>query len=191
MGEDRNPMSNIHPDIAKVFISEEELSARVAEMGAEITKDYTGKDVVLVAVLKGAVYFMADLSRKLDCPFEMDFMAVSSYGNQRDSSGVVRILKDLDVIIKDRHVLIVEDILDTGLTLKYLIRNFKARGAASVEIATCLLKDREREGENAIDVKYIGFHIPNEFVVGYGLDYAEAYRGLPYIGVLKPEVYTD
>lgn len=184
-------MTKIHPDIAKVFISEEQLAQRVREMGAEITQDYHDKDVILVAVLKGAVYFMADLSRQLDCPFTMDFMAVSSYGNQRDSSGVVRILKDLDMDLADRHVLIVEDILDTGLTLKYLIRNFKARGAASVEIAACLLKDRERTGENAIDVKYVGFTIPNEFVVGYGLDYAEQYRGLPYIGVLKPEVYSN
>lgn len=184
-------MTNIHPDIAKVFISEEELAERTRQLGEQISRDYQGKDVVLVAVLKGAVYFMADLSRQLDCPFEMDFMAVSSYGNQRDSSGVVRILKDLDVELAGRHVLIVEDILDTGLTLKYLIRNFEARGAASVEIATCLLKDRERTGEFAIDVKYVGFTIPNEFVVGYGLDYAEHYRGLPYIGVLKPEVYAD
>lgn len=184
-------MTKIHPDIAKVFISEEQLAQRVREMGAEITQDYRDKDVILVAVLKGAVYFMADLSRQLDCPFTMDFMAVSSYGNQRDSSGVVRILKDLDMDLANRHVLIVEDIFDTGLTLKYLIRNFKARGAASVEIAACLLKDRERTGENAIDVKYVGFNIPNEFVVGYGLDYAEQYRGLPYIGVLKPEVYSD
>ena len=184
-------MANIHQDIAKVFISEEELAQRTRAMGAEITKDYQDKNVVLVAVLKGAVYFLADLSRQLDCPFEMDFMAVSSYGNQRDSSGVVRILKDLDVDLTGRHVLIVEDILDTGLTLKYLIRNFKARGAESVEIAACLLKDRKRTGEFAIDVKYVGFTIPNEFVVGYGLDYAEQYRGLPYIGVLKPEVYAD
>ena len=184
-------MANIHPDISKVIISEEELAARTRAMGAEISKDYQDKDVVLVAVLKGAVYFMADLSRQLDCQFEMDFMAVSSYGNQRDSSGVVRILKDLDVEIDGRHILIVEDILDTGLTLKYLIRKFEAAGAASVEVAACLLKDRERTGENAIDVKYVGFDIPNEFVVGYGLDYAEHYRGLPYIGVLKPEVYTD
>lgn len=184
-------MNEIHPDIAKVFITAEELAARTKAMGAEITQDYRDKDVILVAVLKGAVYFLADLSRELDCDFEMDFMAVSSYGNQRDSSGVVRILKDLDVELADRHVLIVEDILDTGLTLKYLMRNFEARGAASVEVAACLLKDRDRSGENEIEVKYVGFTIPNEFVVGYGLDYAERYRGLSYIGVLKPEVYSD
>lgn len=184
-------MSAIHPDIDKVFISEEQLQKRVVEMGEEISRDYAGKEVVLVAVLKGAVYFLADLSRHIEPNFIMDFMAVSSYGNQRDSSGVVRILKDLDVDLAGRDVLIVEDILDTGLTLKYLIRNFKARGAKSIEIAACLVKDRERTGEYALDIKYTGFNIPNEFVVGYGLDYAEHYRGLPYIGVLKPEVYTD
>jgi len=184
-------MNEIHPDVAKVFITAEELAERTKAMGAEITRDYRDKDVVLVAVLKGAVYFLADLSRELGCDFEMDFMAVSSYGNQRDSSGVVRILKDLDVELAGRHVLIVEDILDTGLTLKYLMRNFEARGAASVEVAACLLKDRDRSGDNEIAVKYTGFTIPNEFVVGYGLDYAERYRGLPYIGVLKPEVYSD
>lgn len=187
MSSDLNPNHPLSKDIAKVFVSEEELQKRVAEMGAEISRDYAGKDLILITVLKGAVYFIADLSRHLTVDFTMDFMAVSSYGNQTDSSGVVRILKDLEGEIKGKHVLVVEDILDTGLTLKYLMRNFAARGAASVEVATCLLKDRERDEE--IDAKYVGFTIPNEFVVGYGLDFSEHYRGLPYIGVLKPEVY--
>lgn len=182
-------MSAVHPDLDKIFVTQEELAARNKELAAQINEDYRGKNVVLVAVLKGAIYFISDLSRLLDIDYVIDFMAVSSYGNRRDSSGIVRIVKDLEVDLEGRHVLIVEDILDTGLTLKYLIRNFLARGAESVEVATCLLKDRPRDEE--IVSKYVGFSIPNEFVVGYGLDYAERYRGLPYIGVLKPEIYTD
>lgn len=182
-------MSAVHPDLAKVCVTQEELAARVTEIAAQINQDYRDKSVVLVAVLKGAVMFLSDLSRELDIDFEMDFMAVSSYGNRRDSSGIVRIVKDLETDLEDRHVLIIEDILDTGLTLKYLMRNFLARGAKSVEIATCVLKDRPRDEE--VISKYVGFTIPNEFVVGYGLDYAENYRGLPYIGVLKPEIYAE
>lgn len=182
-------MASIHPDIETVLISEEDLQARIKELGAQISVDYEGKDVLLIGVLKGAIYFMADLSRAMDCDLSMDFMAVSSYGNAHHSSGVVRILKDLDVELADRHVLIAEDIVDTGLTLKYLVRNFEARGAASVEIAACLLKEGAQNEE--VHCKYVGFNIPKEFVVGYGLDYAEQYRGLPYIGVLRPETYAS
>lgn len=180
-----NPLDK---DIAKVFVSEEEIQARVIEMAREISEDYAGEKIVIVSVLKGAVYFVADLTRHLALDFTMDFMCVSSYGNQMDSSGVVRILKDLDEDIQGKHILVIEDILDTGLTLKYLLRNFAARGAKSIEVASLLVKARERT--EPISVKYAGFTIPNEFVVGYGLDYAERYRGLPYIGVLKPEVYS-
>ena len=181
-------MREIHPDIERVLISEAELQARVRELGAMVTEDYRDKEVILVVVLKGAVLFIGDLSRAMECDFTMDFMAVSSYGDNTQSSGVVRIVKDLDTELRDRHVLIVEDILDTGLTLKYLIRNFIARGAASVEVCACLVK----EGAQATDInpRYIGFTVPNEFVVGYGLDYAEHFRGLAYIGVLRPEAYS-
>lgn len=182
-------MREIHPDIAKILISEDDLQSRIRELGVQISRDYADREVVLIAVLKGAVYFMADISRALDCDFTMDFMAVSSYGNNTRSSGVVRIIKDLETDIKDKHVLIVEDIVDTGLTLKYLIRNFMGRGAASVEVVTCLLKEGTQA--EAMDLKYVGFTVPDEFVVGYGLDYAEHFRGLAYIGVLKPEAYNS
>lgn len=179
----------LHPDLESVLITEDELKARVTQVGADIGRDYADKDPLLVGVLKGAVYFMTDLSRAIDAPMTLDFMAVSSYGDAHKSSGVVRILKDLNETITDRHVIIIEDILDTGLTLKYLARNFHGRGAASIAIATLLLK----EGIQAvpIDVQYVGFTIPNAFVVGYGLDYAQHYRNLPYIGVLKPALYAD
>lgn len=182
-------MNKMHPLIKEVLIEEDALQARIKEIAEEISRDYADKDVLLVAVLKGAVYFMADLSRLMTCALSMDFMAVSSYGNERHSSGVVRIMKDLDVELEGRHVLIVEDIIDTGLTLKYLVRNFEARGAASVEIAALLLKRDAQEQE--VVCKYVAFDIPNEFVVGYGLDFAEYYRDLPYIGVLKPEAYQS
>ncbi len=179
----------LHPDLVRTLITEDELKERISELGEEIARDYRGKNPLLIGILKGAVYFMTDLSRALPIPLTMDFMAVSSYGAAHKSSGVVRILKDLDTPLTGRHVLVVEDVLDTGLTLKYLVRSFEARGAASVEIATCLVK----EGAQAepVDVRYVGFTIPNEFVVGYGLDYAERYRNLPYVGVLKPSCYTD
>lgn len=180
-----NPLDK---DIAKVFVSEEDIQKRVAELADQISKDYKDEQLIIVSVLKGAIYFVSDLTRQLKLDFTMDFMCVSSYGNQMDSSGVVRILKDLDEDIAGKNILVVEDILDTGLTLKYLLRNFAARGAKSIEVASLLVKARERT--EPINCKYTGFTIPNEFVVGYGLDYAERYRGLPYIGVLKPEVYS-
>jgi len=171
-----------------VLITEEELKARIAQLGAEISRDYADKDPLLVCVLKGAVYFMTDLTRAISTPLTFDFMAVSSYGDAHKSSGVVRIIKDLNESMTDRHVIIIEDILDTGLTLKYLARNFHGRGAASIAIATLLLKEGMQAA--ALDVQYVGFTIPNAFVVGYGLDYAQHYRNLPYIGVLKPELYN-
>lgn len=182
-------MEALHPDVEKVLFSEEEIAEMVARMGAQISADYEGKDLVLIAVLRGAVVFMGDLMRAIDCPLAIDFMAVSSYGNGTKSSGIVRIIKDLDMDIKDRDVLIVEDILDSGLTLKYLIKNLSSRKPASIEVATFLWKDVEGK-QAAINPKYVGTHCPDEFVVGYGLDYAEHYRNLPYVGVLKPEVYS-
>ena len=177
----------IHPDIESVMISEEQINERVRELGAEISADYQGQTVLLVAVLRGAAIFLADLSRAMTVPVELDFMAVSSYGSSTKSSGVVRILKDLDEQIEGRNVLVCEDILDTGLTLKYLLKNLASRKPKSLEVVTLLSKTGKQRVP--IDCKYIGFDIPDEFVVGYGLDYAERYRNLPYIGVLKPSVY--
>ena len=174
-------------DLQQVLITEEQIGQRLDEMAAQIDADYAGRDPLLVGVLKGAVYVMADLSRKLHTPLEMDWMAVSSYGSGTKTSGVVRILKDLDQDVAGRHVLIVEDIIDSGLTLSWLLGNLSSRGAASVEIATLLRKPDAAKVE--VDVKYVGFDIPTEFVVGYGLDYAERYRNLPFIGTLRPEVY--
>jgi len=179
----------VHPDVERVLVSEEELYQRNAQLGAAISADYAGKEVFVVGVLKGAAWFLSDLTRHMTCDFTVDYMAVSSYGAAHKSSGVVRILKDLEVPLEGRHVLIAEDILDTGLTLKYLIRNFLGRGAASVEVAACVVKEGAQEED--LDVRYVGFTLPNEFVVGYGLDYAQRYRGLPYIGVLRPSVYED
>ncbi|MDR1413000.1 MAG: hypoxanthine phosphoribosyltransferase [Actinomycetes bacterium] len=176
-----------HPDIERVLVTQEQLAERITAMGAAISADYRGRDLLIIGVLKGAAWFVADLTRALDIDFTVDFMAVSSYGNAHKSSGVVRILKDLDTPIEGRHVLIAEDILDTGLTLKYLARNFRTRGAASVEIAACVVKEDAQE--EPMSIPYVGFVIPNEFVVGYGLDYSEHYRGLPYIGLLKPAIY--
>jgi hypoxanthine phosphoribosyltransferase len=172
--------------VHKVLIDEQTLRARVAEMGAEISSDYADKDILLVGVLKGAVFFMADLMRHLSIPCEVDFMAISSYGASTDSSGVVRILKDLDINIEGRHVLVVEDIIDSGLTLSYLMRTLEARAPASLQICALLTKPDRREIK--VPVRYTGFEIPNEFVIGYGLDYAERYRNLPYVGVLDPEI---
>lgn len=179
---------SLHDAIERVILTEEEVQQRVRELGAEIAADYEGSSLLLVAVLRGASLFVADLARAIDGPVEIDFMAVSSYGSQTKSSGVVRIIKDLDEVIDGRHVLVVEDIIDTGLTLKYLLRNLASRKPASLEIVTLLSKPGKQRVP--IDCKYTGFAIPDEFVVGYGLDYAEKYRNLPYIGVLKPEVYT-
>jgi hypoxanthine phosphoribosyltransferase len=172
--------------VHKVLIDEQTLRARVAEMGVEISADYADKDILLVGVLKGAVFFMADLMRHLSIPCEVDFMAISSYGASTDSSGVVRILKDLDINIDGRNVLVVEDIIDSGLTLSYLMRTLEARSPASLEICALLTKPDRREMK--VPVRYTGFEIPNEFVIGYGLDYAERYRNLPYVGVLDPEI---
>jgi hypoxanthine phosphoribosyltransferase len=182
---------SIHADIDRVILSEEEIQARIAELGAAIRRDYASapRPVLLVAVLRGAALFVADLARAVDGRVELDFMAVSSYGSSTKSSGVVRILKDLDEDIEGRDVLVIEDILDTGLTLKYLLRNLASRKPASLEVVTLLAKEGKQQVP--IDCKYIGFSIPDEFVVGYGLDYAERYRNLPYIGVLKPAIYAD
>jgi hypoxanthine phosphoribosyltransferase len=174
--------------VAKTLIDEHALRNRVAELGAEVSADYAGRDLLLVGVLKGAVFFMADLMRHLTIPCEVDFMAISSYGASTDSSGVVRILKDLDINIEGRHVLVVEDIIDSGLTLSYLVRTLEARQPASLEICALLTKPERRE--IVVPVRYTGFEIPNEFVIGYGLDYDERYRNLPYVGVLDPALLT-
>ena len=165
-----------------MLVPEDDLQRRVAELGAEVSRDYEGRPPLLVAILKGAVPFLADLMRQLTIDCELDFMAVSSYGSSTDSSGVVRILKDLDAPIAERHVLIVEDIIDSGLTLHYLLRNLEARGPASLEVCALLTKPERREVE--IDCRYVGFEIPNRFVIGYGLDYDERYRNLRYIAEL-------
>jgi len=170
--------------VREVLIEPEALQQRVAELGEEISADYAGRDLLLVGVLKGAVFFMADLMRHLKVPCEIDFMAISSYGASTDSSGVVRILKDLDINIEGRDVLVVEDIIDSGLTLSYLMRNLEAREPATLEVCALLTKPERREIE--VPVRYVGFEIPNRFVIGYGLDFAELYRNLPYVGVLDP-----
>jgi hypoxanthine phosphoribosyltransferase len=169
-----------------VLIEEDSLRARVIELGEEISRDYQGRELLLIGVLKGAVFFMADLMRQLTVPCEIDFMAISSYGAATDSSGVVRILKDLDINIEGRDVLVVEDIIDSGLTLSYLMRNLEAREPASLEVCALMTKPERREIE--VPVRYVGFEIPNRFVVGYGLDFAERYRNLPYVGVLHPDL---
>jgi hypoxanthine phosphoribosyltransferase len=178
-------------DIAKVLLSEDEIQARVKELAENVGKRYTERaiadDLILVCVLKGAIYFIGDLSRAIPIPTQMEFMAVSSYGSGTASSGVVRILKDLDRDIAGRHVLIVEDVIDSGLTLSWLVRNLKGRKPASLEVVTLLRKPDAVRRE--VPVAEVGFEIPNEFVVGYGLDYNERYRDLPYIGLLKPEIY--
>lgn len=180
----------IHDDIERVILTEEQIAERVREIGEKLTADYRGsqRPVLLVAVLRGAALFVADLARAIETRVELDFMAVSSYGSATKSSGVVRILKDLDEDIEGRDVVVVEDILDTGLTLKYLLRNLASRKPASIEVVTLLVKEGKQQVP--IDCKYTGFSIADEFVVGYGLDYAERYRNLPYIGVLKPEIYS-
>jgi hypoxanthine phosphoribosyltransferase len=175
--------------VGEVLIDRETLAARVAELGAEISADYEGRDLLLIGVLKGAVFFMADLMRHLTVPCEVDFMAISSYGDATDSSGIVRILKDLDINIERRHVLVVEDIIDSGLTLSYLIRNLESREPATLEVCALLTKPSRREID--VPVRYVGFEIPNKFVVGYGLDFAERYRNLPYVGVLDEHLLPD
>ncbi|MCW4466725.1 hypoxanthine phosphoribosyltransferase [Glutamicibacter sp. MNS18] len=178
----------IKADLANVLYTREEIQARIEELAAQIDKDYAGRDILVVGVLKGAVMVMADLSRALESHVTMDWMAVSSYGSGTQSSGVVRILKDLDTDLMGKHVLIVEDIIDSGLTLSWLKGNLESRGPASVEICTLLRKPEAAKVK--IDVKYVGMEIPNEFVVGYGLDYAEKYRNLDCIGTLAPHIYS-
>lgn len=175
------------PAIGEILVHEAELSARVRDLGREISADYTGRDLLLVGVLKGAVFFLSDLMRNLEPPTEVDFMAVASYGSSTDSSGVVRILKDLDRDIHGRDVLIVEDVVDSGLTLSWLLRNLTARHPRSLRVCT-LLRKPDAVGAH-VDITYVGFDIPNDFVVGYGLDYDERYRDLSYIGTLDPRVY--
>jgi hypoxanthine phosphoribosyltransferase len=170
------------PVIGETLVSSEDLQRRVGELGAQISKDYEGRDLVLVGILKGAVLFLADLMRSIDVPCEIDFMAVSSYGSQTDSSGVVRILKDLDAPIEDRHVLIVEDIIDSGLTLHYLMRSLNARRPASLEVCALLTKPERLRVD--LSPRYVGFEIPNRFAVGYGLDHAQHYRNLEYVAAL-------
>lgn len=179
----------MHPDLDHIVLTEEQIQDRIAEIGAEISRDYGDEPVLLIAVLRGAALFLADLSRRITSPVEVDFMAVSSYGSSTQSSGVVRIIKDLEELIEGRHVLVVEDILDTGLTLKYLLKNLASRKPASLEVVALLSKESKRRVP--ISCKYVGFDVPDEFVVGYGLDYAERYRNLPYIGVLRPEIYSE
>ena len=171
--------------ISETLIDEETLKRRITELGEEISNDYTGQDLLLVGVLKGAVFFMSDLMRHLTVPCEIDFMAISSYAGATESSGVVRILKDLDMNIEGRHVLVVEDIVDTGLTLSYLRRTLLQRRPDSLEICALLTKPSRRQVE--LDIKYLGFEVPDEFVIGYGIDYAGAYRNLPDIRVLAPD----
>ena len=182
----------MHPDVQEILFTPEQIQDRVNEMGAALTEKFSaaaarGEGIVLISVLRGAAIFMADLARAIDLPIEMDYMAISSYGTGAKSSGVVRILKDLSSEIEGKHVIIAEDILDTGLTLQYLLDNLGTRGPASLTVVTLLRKQIENQVH--IDCEHIGFECPDEFVVGYGLDFAEHYRNLPYVGVLKPEVY--
>ncbi|REF37024.1 hypoxanthine phosphoribosyltransferase [Thermasporomyces composti] len=181
-----NP-DQISHDLKSILLTEEQIQAKIRELAAEVEKDYEGRDLLLVGVLKGAIMVMADFARALNRHVEMDWVAYSSYGSGTRSSGVVRILKDLDTDITDRHVLIVEDIVDTGLTLSWLVANLRSRGPASVEICTLLRKPEATR--MSVPVKYVGFDIPDEFVVGYGLDYAEKYRNLRCVGTLAPHVY--
>ncbi|RZS79428.1 hypoxanthine phosphoribosyltransferase [Motilibacter rhizosphaerae] len=179
--------ADVAGDLEKVLVTEEQIAGRLAELAEQIAADYEGRDLLLVGVLKGAVMVMADLSRALRIHVDMDWMAVSSYGSGTKSSGVVRILKDLDRDISGRHVLVVEDIIDSGLTLSWLLANLRSRQPASLEVAALLRKPEAAKVD--VDVRYVGFDIPEEFVVGYGLDYAEKYRNLPFVGTLAPHVY--
>lgn len=179
----------LHPDIERVILSEQDIADIVSRLGTQLSTDYADKNPLIVAVLRGAFVFMADLVREVSVPCTMDFMAVSSYGAGVTSSGRVRIVKDLDTDIEGRHVVIAEDILDSGLTLSYLMKLLEGRKPASIRICAFALKDVPGR-TSAVEPAYVGTHVPNEFIVGYGLDYAEHYRNLPYIGVLKPEVYS-
>ena len=175
--------------VEDILIDRDRLQERIRELGEDVSADYAGRDLLLVGVLKGAVFFMADLMRHLTVPCEVDFMAISSYGDATDSSGIVRILKDLDINIEGRDVLVVEDIIDSGLTLSYLIRNLESREPATLEVCALLTKPSRREID--VPVRYVGFEIPNKFVVGYGLDFAERYRNLPYVGVLDEHLLPE
>ena len=179
----------MHKDFREILLTEEQIKNKVRELGEKITKDYEGKDIVLIGVLKGSVMFMSDLMKEIKTSVYLDFMAVSSYGNSSETSGIVRILKDLDNDIEGKHVLIVEDIIDSGITLQYLAEYLRARNPKSVEIAALLHKpDRKKVDVNA---KYLGFKVPDEFLVGYGLDYAEKYRNFPFVSILKEEIYKN
>ena len=182
----RRDVDTVKDAVGEILIEEDALQGRIAELGSEISRDYAGRDLLLVGVLKGAVFFLADLMRELSVPCEIDFMAISSYGAGTDSSGVVRILKDLDMNIAGRDVLVVEDIIDSGLTLSYLMRSLTARKPASLEVCTLLTKPERREVD--VPVRYVGFEIPNRFVIGYGLDFDQRYRNLPYVAVLHPDL---
>ncbi|MGB7604675.1 MAG: hypoxanthine phosphoribosyltransferase [Lutisporaceae bacterium] len=175
-------------DIKEILITEEQIKQKTKELGKKITEHYKGKDLVVIGVLKGCVIFLSDLVREIDLPLTLDFMVVSSYGTSTKSSGVVRIIKDLEKDIQNKDVLIVEDIVDSGLTLSYLVEYLKSRNANSVKICTILDKPEKRKAQ--VDIDFSGFQIPDEFVVGYGLDYSEIYRNLPFVCILKPEVYT-
>jgi hypoxanthine phosphoribosyltransferase len=182
-------MKTFENDIEQVLLPSDEIQRKIAEIGAQITEDYAGRDLLLVGVLKGAFVFMADLSRHIHLPLEFDFMAVSSYGAATHTSGVVRILKDLDHEIQGRNVLVVEDIVDSGLTLSYLLKNLRTRKPASLEVVALMQKTGVQRVP--LDIRYRAFEIPSVFVVGYGLDYAERFRNLPFVGTLRPEVYRD
>ena len=189
MSERTAAEGNLEAGVSEILIEAETLQGRIRELGEEISADYDGRDLLLVGVLKGAVFFMADLMRELTVPCEIDFMAISSYVAQTDSAGVVRILKDLDINIAGRDVLVVEDIIDSGLTLSYRMRNLKARKPATLEICALLTKPDRREID--VPVRYVGFEIPNKFVIGYGLDFGERYRNLPYVAVLRPDLIPE
>jgi len=178
---------SIEKDIADILIGAEELQAKIAELGRQISEDYRGQNPLLICLLRGAVVFLSDLIRAIDIPLEMDFMAISSYGASTESSGVVRLVMDLKSNIMGRNVLIVEDIVDSGRTLAYILDNLQTRRPADIKVCALLSKPSRREVQ--VELDYLGFEIPDKFVVGYGLDYAEAYRNLPFIGVLKPELY--
>jgi len=178
---------SIKKDVAEILIGTEELQAKIAELGRQISEDYQGRNPLLICLLRGAVVFLSDLIRAIDIPLEMDFMAISSYGDSTESSGVVRLMMDLKSNITGRNVLIVEDIVDTGRTLAYILDNLQTRRPADIKVCALLSKPSRREVQ--VDLNYLGFEIPDKFVVGYGLDYAENYRNLPFIGVLKPELY--
>jgi hypoxanthine phosphoribosyltransferase len=182
-------VTELNPDIAEIVLTEDDIQTRVAQMGKQISEDYRADDLLLVGVLKGAFVMMADIARAITIPAEFDFMAVSSYGSSTRTSGIVRILKDLDLDIAGRKVLIIEDIVDSGLTLSYLLKNLKQRKPRSLEI--CALMTKPEVQEVSLDIRYHGFAIPPEFVVGYGLDYRQRYRNLPYVGTLKPHIYDE